>query len=191
MIGEELQELKVLGGKIRALRLSRHYKLRDLAERAGCTTPYISQIEKGSVSPSIAVLKSIANGLGVKLVDLFITDDDSSDDVVVRAENRPQLKYPTGDATLSLLAKNLQGKNMEPLLKVLPPGAGSDGLYSHTGSQEFGYVLSGQFDLLVEEKTYTLQEGDSFYFSSSRPHGFVNHSDKDAFVLWVISPPTY
>jgi transcriptional regulator with XRE-family HTH domain len=171
--------------------LSRQFKLHDLAERAGCTTPYISQIEKGSVSPSIAVLKSIANALSVKLVDLFIVDDDSPDDVVVRAGMGAQIKYPKGNASLSLLTKNLDGKNMEPLLKVLPPDAGSDGLYSHSGSQEFGYVLSGQFDLLVEDKVYTLNDGDCFYFNSSRPHGFVNNSGKDAFVLWVISPPTY
>jgi transcriptional regulator with XRE-family HTH domain len=183
--------LKILGGKIRTLRLSRHFKLRDLAERAGCTTPYISQIEKGNVSPSISVLKSIANALGVRLVDLFVVDDQSPDDVVVRAGQGAKIKYPRGDASLSLLTKHLDGKTMEPLLKVLPPGAGSDGLYSHSGSQEFGYVLSGEFNLLIEDNVFTVKAGDSFYFNSSRPHGFVNNGSNDALILWVISPPTY
>ena len=186
----ELTELKILGGKIRALRQSRGFKLYDLAERAGCTSSYISQIEKGTVSPSISVLKNIANSLGVKLVDLF-TVDGAEDNVITRNGEGCEIKYPRGDASITLLVKNLDGKNMEPLLKVLEPKTGSDGLYSHNGSQEFGHVLSGEFDLMIEENVYTLKKGDSFYFNSSRPHGFVNNGEEDALILWVISPPTY
>jgi quercetin dioxygenase-like cupin family protein len=80
---------------------------------------------------------------------------------------------------------------MEPLIKILKPKEGSDGLYSHNGSQEFGYVLSGEFDLMIEENVYTLRKGDSFYFNSNRPHGFVNNGEEVAEILWVISPPTY
>jgi len=52
-------------------------------------------------------------------------------------------------------------------------------------------VLSGQFDLLIEDRTYTLKKGDSFYFNSSRPHGFVNNGKKIAEILWIIDPPSY
>jgi quercetin dioxygenase-like cupin family protein len=142
------------------------------------------------VSPSISVLKSIANALGVKIVDLF-TVDGGEDHVIVRNGEGCEIKYPRGDASITLLVRNLEGKNMEPLLKVLEPKTGSDGLYSHTGSQEFGYVLSGAFDLMIEENVYTLRKGDSFYFNSSRPHGFINNGEEDALILWVISPPTY
>lgn len=186
-----MEELKILGGKIRDLRRSRRFKLYDLAERVGCTSAYISQIEKGTVSPSISVLKNIANGLGVKLVDLF-TVDGGEDHVIVRNGEGCKIKYPRGDASITLLVRNIEGKNMEPLLKVLKPKAGSDGLYSHSGSQEFGYVLSGEFNLMIEENVYTLGKGDSFYFNSSRPHGFINNNEEeDALILWVISPPTY
>ena len=190
-VTKEIHELKTLGGKIKALRQSRGFRLRDVSEKAGCTSAYVSQIEKGIVSPSISTLKNIANTLGVKLVDLFITDGDPSDEVTLKSGEGCEIKYPRDNASITLLVRNLTGKNMEPLLKRLAPGIGSDGLYSHSGSQEFGYVLSGEFDLLIEDKTYTLKKGDSFYFNSSRPHGFVNNGKKVAEILWVIDPPTY
>jgi transcriptional regulator with XRE-family HTH domain len=186
-----VQEIEKLGNKIRALRRSRKFRLQDLAGRAGCTSAYISQIEKGTVSPSISVLKAIANALGVRLVDLFLTEGDHLDDIVVRRGEGYEIKYPDGTSSIDLLVKNLDGKTMEPLLKKLPPGEGSDGLYSHAGSQEFGYVVEGEFDLMVEEKVFKLRRGDSFYFNSNRPHGFINHGDETAEILWVISPPTY
>jgi len=187
----ELKELKELGQKIRSLRKSRGFTLQDIGGSAGCTKAYISQIEKGVVSPSISVLKRIATALGIRLVDLFIVPGEENDEIVVKRGEGFKIKYPRGDASLSMLVKNLDGRNMQPLLKRLDPKAGSDGLYAHNGSQEFGYVVSGEFDLMIEDKVYRLREGDSFYFNSSRPHGFINNEEVPAEIVWVISPPTY
>jgi transcriptional regulator with XRE-family HTH domain len=188
---EEINELKETGKKIRSLRKSRKFTLQDIGDAAGCTKAYVSQIENGVASPSISVLKRIATALEIKLVDLFITPGTEEDDVVTKRGEGCKIKYPRGDASLALLVKNLDGRNMEPLLKRLDPKTGSDGLYAHQGSQEFGYVISGSFDLLIDDKVYTLGEGDSFYFDSSRPHGFVNNGNVPAEIVWVISPPTY
>ena len=187
----ELKELKELGQKIRSLRKSRGFTLQDIGDSAGCTKAYISQIEKGVVSPSISVLKRIATALGIRLVDLFLVPGEEDDEVVVKRGEGFKIKYPRGDAFLSMLVKNLDGRNMQPLLKRLDPKTGSDGLYAHNGSQEFGYVVSGKFDLMIEDKVYRLQEGDSFYFNSSRAHGFINNGEVPAEIVWVISPPTY
>jgi hypothetical protein len=42
--------------------------------------------------------------------------------------------------------------------------AGFDGLYDHAG-EEFGIVLSGTLELKVEDQTFTVRRGDTFYFS--------------------------
>ncbi len=91
-----------------------------------------------------------------------------------------------------MLTKRLTVRSMEPLLVRFEPGAGSQGKYSHgQGGEEFGYVISGQLHLVVEDKEYILEEGDSFYFKSTKPHGYANKSDGVSKVIWVISPPTY
>jgi transcriptional regulator with XRE-family HTH domain len=191
MASKDLKEIRVLGNKIRSLRKSRNFTLKDIGDAAGCTKAYVSQIERGIVSPSISVLKRIATALEIKLVDLFLVSEDDGDNIVVKKGESFKIKYPRGDASLSMLVKNLNGKNMQPLLKRLDPKTGSGGLYAHNGSQEFGYVVAGEFDLLIEDKVYPLKQGDSFYFNSDRPHGFINHREEPAEIVWVISPPTY
>lgn len=188
---DKAEELISLGKTIKSMRKSRNLTLQDLAETVDCTKAYISQIEHGVASPSISILKRIASALDIRLVDLFLAPDAEEDEVVVRHGQGFKIKYPKGDASLSLLIKNLEGRNMQPLLKRLDPKTGSGGLYSHNGSQEFGYVISGEFDLMIEDTVYTLTTGDSFYFNSNRPHGFYNKGDEPAEIVWVVSPPTY
>jgi hypothetical protein len=36
-----------------------------------------------------------------------------------------------------------------------------------------------------------LAAGDSFFFDSSRPHGYRNVGETVARIVWVNSPPTY
>jgi hypothetical protein len=51
---------------------------------------------------------------------------------------------------------------------------------------------SQPFDLYAEEdRNGPLRQGDSFYFISCRPHGFINNLEKSAEIVWVIGPPTY
>jgi transcriptional regulator with XRE-family HTH domain len=61
-----------LGEFIRDLRRNARFSLRELAEKAGVSNPYLSQIERGLRKPSAEVLAQIANALRVStpLMDL-------------------------------------------------------------------------------------------------------------------------
>jgi transcriptional regulator with XRE-family HTH domain len=54
-----------LGQFIRVQRQLAKLSLRDLAERARVSNPYLSQIERGMHEPSVRVLKAIAAALGL------------------------------------------------------------------------------------------------------------------------------
>lgn len=162
-----------------------------MAGKVGCTSGYISQIEKGTSSPSIATLKKLATALEVKLVDFFLEEEEIDERIVIRNGEGFEIKYPQGDASIFLLVKKLSVRTMEPLLARFEPGSGSHGLYSHSGGQEFGFVICGELDLMIEDKVFKLKKGDSFYFDSTRLHGYINNGEEVAEVIWVISPPTY
>ena len=90
-----------------------------------------------------------------------------------------------------LLVARQGGKKMEPLCVTIEPGGGSKGTYDHAG-EEFGLVLSGTLELVVEDHVYLVRQGDSFYFTSTRLHGFRNPSARrKAVVLWIITPPSF
>src|SRR5699024_9435972 len=61
-----------IGEFIRAQRESTQVSLRQLAERAGVSNPYLSQIERGLRKPSAEVLAQIAKGLRVSAEALYI-----------------------------------------------------------------------------------------------------------------------
>ncbi len=182
--------MDVIGKKLRELRKANRLTLKQVAEKAGCTESYISQLENGNANPSIATLKKIAAVFKVQIVDFFI-DQAKEDPVVMRKEDRIDIDFKDGGKTnIQAMVKNPQKKRMVAFYTTIEPGGGSSGMYTHIG-EEFGLVLSGEMELTIEGKTYHLKEGDSFYFSSARPHGFANKSKENTVVAWVVSPPTF
>lgn len=61
-----------IGSFIRAQRESAQVSLRQLAQRAGVSNPYLSQIERGLRKPSAEVLAQIAKGLRVSSEVLYV-----------------------------------------------------------------------------------------------------------------------
>lgn len=54
------------------MRQAKHLTQDALAERAGLTAKYLSEVENGHVNPSLKVLHALANeGLGVTISELF------------------------------------------------------------------------------------------------------------------------
>ncbi len=66
------KQLESLGSFIRDRRKAAEYSLRDLAEKANVSNPYLSQIERGLHTPSVRVLKAIATALNVSAESLLV-----------------------------------------------------------------------------------------------------------------------
>lgn len=66
------KQLESLGTFIRDRRKAAEYSLRDLAEKANVSNPYLSQIERGLHTPSVRVLKAIATALNVSAESLLV-----------------------------------------------------------------------------------------------------------------------
>ncbi|YCU61458.1 helix-turn-helix domain-containing protein [Mycobacteroides abscessus] len=61
-----------IGGFIRAQREAAQVSVRQLAEKAGVSNPYLSQIERGLRRPSAEVLNQIAKALRVSAEVLYV-----------------------------------------------------------------------------------------------------------------------
>jgi transcriptional regulator with XRE-family HTH domain len=86
---DKTKRLPDVGTYIREQRRNAQLSLRKLAERAGVSNPYLSQIERGLRQPSAKILKGIATALQVSAESIFtqagILDggpDDRSSDVL-------------------------------------------------------------------------------------------------------------
>ncbi|MET7299721.1 helix-turn-helix transcriptional regulator [Embleya sp. NPDC005575] len=61
-----------LGEYIREQRRNAQYSLRQLAEAAGVSNPYLSQIERGLRRPSAEILQQIAKALRISAETLYV-----------------------------------------------------------------------------------------------------------------------
>src|SRR3989442_1153214 len=75
-------QLEAFGNFVRTQRQLAKLSLRELAELATVSNPYLSQIERGLHEPSIRVIKAIANALDISTETLLaqaglVGEDDS------------------------------------------------------------------------------------------------------------------
>jgi DNA-binding XRE family transcriptional regulator len=61
---------EAVGRELRAERQDTGRTLADVAEDAGVSTQYLSEVERGRKEPSSEVLQAVAGALGLRLVDL-------------------------------------------------------------------------------------------------------------------------
>lgn len=61
---------EAVGRELRTERQATERTLADVAERAGVSIQYLSEVERGLKEPSSEVLSAVAGALGLRLVDL-------------------------------------------------------------------------------------------------------------------------
>lgn len=96
-----------LGEFIRAQRERSAISVRNLAERAGISNPYLSQIERGLRKPSAEILKGIAKGLSISAETLYVRaglleHPDGTPSVIEAIDNDPALTTRQRQALLEI-----------------------------------------------------------------------------------------
>lgn len=188
-----------LGSEIREVRKARGITLNDLSEQVSCSIAYLSRIELGSANVSDELLQEISSALSVDPEWFFPVqtgDGPLERKHVVRADNRRSLSgmYTRSADELGfedeLLSSSLSGQSYL-ILSRFRPGAGStperlEG-YTFEGEQH-AIVLTGEVELRLGDETIVLREGDSFSYPSMIAHRFRNRTDKEATMVWAMSP---
>ncbi|MFV2087354.1 helix-turn-helix domain-containing protein [Micromonospora sp. LOL_021] len=84
-----------IGGFIRDLRHNARISLRQLAEQAGVSNPYLSQVERGLRKPSAEVLQQLASALRVSTPVMYLRagllDDKDGQGVLAAIASDPDL----------------------------------------------------------------------------------------------------
>jgi len=62
---------KRFGGQVRTLRKLQNLSQEELSHKCSLDRTYISGIERGVRNPTLAIIETIANALGISLSDLF------------------------------------------------------------------------------------------------------------------------
>ena len=189
----------VVGQKIKSLRKVKKMTAKKLANEAGISVGMLSLLENGSTSGSVETLRKIAKVLDTTLAHIFTDDeaevlDDSINNesmYIVRKNARKKISFPDPLYKCELLTPNLQGE-LEFILVELEAGRVTNEILPHTkGGEECDYVLEGTIEVLLQDKQFILNEGDSIRFNPETPHKIENKSSKKAVYISVITPPSF
>jgi DNA-binding transcriptional MerR regulator/quercetin dioxygenase-like cupin family protein len=178
-----------IGSKFRQLRREAGETLEKVSQDTGISTSLLSTFERTSQGPSLKALHDLAHHFGTTFSAITGTSGIRTEESLVRSGHWTSWPATTTGVSVQVLA---EGRNqMDCHRFALAPGATSEGAYAHEG-EEFIHVLAGSVEIILDQdKFFVLNEGDSFYFESRRPHSWRNLSDGETVLIWVNTPATF
>jgi transcriptional regulator with XRE-family HTH domain len=181
----ETAVMAAIGASVRRARRSSGLSTRELAQRASLSQPFLSNIENGRSSPSVATLYKLAAALGISATDLLPASLDEGIVVVRAGEGVATGMDETPGVAQSVLLAGAPGRMMEARRARIEPGQPAGSWFEHAG-EDFLHVLDGV--LRVEFGTgrvEELQAGDSIWHEGVVPHRWRVGPDLGAGVLLV------
>jgi transcriptional regulator with XRE-family HTH domain len=118
-----------IGGFIRDLRQTAKISLRQLAERAGVSNPYLSQIERGLRKPSAEVLQQLASALRVSTPAMYLRagllDSEGQQGVLAAIAVDPELTMAQKQSLSQIYEtfRNENARNAPPVEESVPDEA--------------------------------------------------------------------
>lgn len=171
-------ERRVLGDRLRMLRVRRQLSGASVALGTGMSRSFIAMLEAGQTDISVSRLLRLAEFYGVWLSDLVGTVAPAVE--VIRRDDA-RLVPGADKAAVRLLAS--EGvRTILPFRVDLPVGARLDGGMSHSG-EEFVHCVEGVIDLEVVDAVHRLTTGDTASFPGRLPHSYTNAGDVPAVIV--------
>lgn len=181
-----------IGSRIRESRRARHITLQVLSVETSLSTGFLSKLERGEASASIANLISISKYLGLSLQDLFQAGTGEipavPDYVLSKAKERndsPPL--PAVGYTFHRSCGDLPDQQLAAFELEFPANQENQPvLVAHEG-EEVLYMLEGKLEFQIGDATLVLERGDCVHFDCEKPHMGRNIGNKTARLLMVVS----
>jgi len=161
-----MKRIGIVGRRIRALRLSRNMSIEDLGKKTSVSSVTISNIEKGIYSPKLSTVLEIAKALGTTIV--LLVEDVEEPRIFKIGKDQQRVETKEG-IVLHDFGLMMMDKRVSVYIMEMDRHASTAEHDSFDGS-EFIHVLSGQITVNIEDKKFTLDEGESLYFHGSYRH---------------------
>ncbi|HUT69945.1 MAG TPA: helix-turn-helix domain-containing protein [Desulfatiglandales bacterium] len=175
-----------LGSLIRRYRKERKLTLRAVAEKAGISEGFLSQVENDVNSPSVDTLSKICNAIGVKAGDLLNQASKQEELVLIQKSEWDDFDLPhTGFMTRRFFSPENR-KVIDSAVLVIEPGKSIPVRKNIKNGQEVLCILKGSLELVHGERAIHLADGDTVhYFAEPKKQSITNKNKDLAIALWI------
>ncbi|MCF6139421.1 helix-turn-helix domain-containing protein [Pseudalkalibacillus berkeleyi] len=177
----------VISDNLMRIRTKRKMSLDELSSITGVSKSLLRQIEKDESNPTISTLWKIANGLKIPFTSL-IEYEMPGTEVVRKGEIEPLLE----DDGRYRLYPSFTFENQKPFEMYdveLDSGAALQSEPHRPGTIECITVFSGTLTVTIQNKTYSIHEGDSLKFKADNPHTYTNSGNETTKLSMIIYYP--
>lgn len=179
--------------KIREQRKRRNLTIKELADSAGLSISYISQVERGEVDPSLSSLRKIAAVFQVPIY-ILIDHRETYEGLTVRKNQRIS-KYAEHNSIVYTFLSPLPSGDFLPksiLMEFqIKPFSQDVELPIVHHSEEVITVYEGILTVSVGDTEVVLEPGDTTVIREDVPHICKNTTDKPVRGIAAISPPVW
>jgi transcriptional regulator with XRE-family HTH domain len=182
------RSIRVVAIRLKLLRKQLGMSLQDMAEMTGLTKSYLSKVERGLNSPSIAVALKLSKALHVDVDHLFAADSVKDAITVVRVADRVSMGSSSdeGQSRYEVIAAQAGRKRLLPFIIKPATDFATSEFKEHEG-EEFLFVHRGKVEIDFASHRVTLAAGDAIYFNAQIPHRIRSVGVQKAEVLLVVS----
>ncbi|WP_134116420.1 helix-turn-helix domain-containing protein [Orenia marismortui] len=164
-----------IGKKLRQLRKKRDFSLSELEKITGVSKSMLGQIERNESNPTVKTLWKIAKGLDVSF-SYFIEEDREKVSVISRDNINPLVEGDGKYRVYPLFTFDQEKKFEIYNIEVEDQYAYESEAHSR-GVEEYITVSQGTLEMIINENTYTIKEGDAIFFAADRIHTYRNSTD--------------
>lgn len=177
----------VISDNLMRIRTKRKMSLDELSSITGVSKSLLRQIEKDESNPTISTLWKIANGLKIPFTSLIEYEMPGTE--VVRKEEIEPLFEDEGRYRLYPSFTYENQKPFEMYDVELDSGATLQSEPHRPGTIECLTVFSGTLTVTIQNKAYSIHEGDSLKFKADNPHVYNNPGNETAKLSMIIYYP--
>jgi transcriptional regulator with XRE-family HTH domain len=171
----------LLGGLIRQRRKKLSMTMQELADTAGVSVGYVSQIERDMAVPTLGTLAQIADALGVE-IEYFVKSQKPTD-AISWADGRQKFFMGGSSVRYEAVTNQYPGSEISSFILNVPAKYESETV-SHEG-EEIIFVLEGMIHQVLDGQIFEMRSGDCLHFDGAAPHSWSNPTDQEARVLWT------
>jgi transcriptional regulator with XRE-family HTH domain len=175
-----------LGSLIRKTRKDKKLTLKIVAEKAGISEGFLSQVENDVNSPSVDTLVNICAAIGIKAGNLLNQAHKQERLVLIPKAEWSDIDIPhTGFITRRFFSPENR-KLIDSAILVIEPGRSIPVRKDIKNGQELLCILKGSLSLEHGERTIHLTEGDTVhYFANPKKQSITNENEARAIALWI------
>ena len=174
-----------IGYRIKDLRNRQRVTLKELAEKTGLTTSFLSQLERDLASPSVSSLEKIAEALNTR-VGYFFGREEEKELIFVKRGFGKKVIDEKKNISCETLASGFLNIKTQPQVFTLGIGTELTKELMYPQGEKFGMVLKGKVELLCDSEKFTLEEGDSIYCAyTQKLQGIKNIGSTETKFLWI------